>query len=100
MHDLSMTQFLVDPNRIHDGNAQIQATIARLQQEITALQAQLLAMQDSWQGLASNSFQELFQRWKVTSDLVESQLGQLGQALAMAANQYSETESANQRLFL
>lgn len=95
-----MSQFFVDPNRIHDGNAQIQATISRLQMEITALQSQLLAMQDSWQGLASNSFQELFQRWKVTSDLVESQLGQLGQALAMAANQYSETEAANQRLFL
>jgi len=95
-----MNQFFVDPNRIHDGNAQIQLTISRLQQEITSLQSQLMAMQDSWQGLASNSFQELFQRWKVTSDLVETQLGQLGQALALAANQYSETEMANQRLFM
>jgi WXG100 family type VII secretion target len=59
-----------------------------------------MAMQDSWQGIASNSFQELFQRWKATSDLVETQLGQLGQALALAANQYSETEMANQRLFM
>ncbi len=95
-----MTQFFVDPNRIHDGNAQIQLTISRLQQEITSLQSQLMAMQDSWQGIASNSFQELFQRWKVTSDLVDTQLGQLGQALALAANQYSETEMANQRLFM
>ncbi len=95
-----MAQFFVDPNRIHDGNAQIQLTISRLQQEITSLQSQLMAMQDSWQGIASNSFQELFQRWKVTSDLVDTQLGQLGQALALAANQYSETEMANQRLFM
>lgn len=95
-----MTQFFVDPNRIHQGNSQIQATIARLQQEIAALHTQLTAMQDSWQGLAASSFQEVFQRWKVTSDLVENQLSLLGQALTLAANQYSETEFANQRLFM
>lgn len=95
-----MSHFLVDPNRIHQGNSQIQGTISRLQQEVSSLTAQLNAMQDSWQGLAANSFQELFQRWKVTSDLVETQLAQIGQTLSLAANQYTETEMANQRLFM
>jgi 6 kDa early secretory antigenic target len=95
-----MTHFSVDSEAVLAGNATIQATISRLQNEVSSLHSQLTALQDSWQGSASMSFQELILRWKATSDGVESQLGQIGQALAVAANQYAEIEQINQRLFL
>ena len=95
-----MAYFTVDSERILAGNTNIQSTITRLQQEVSTLHSQLISLQDSWQGVAATSFQELISRWKQTSDQVESQLGQIGQALAMAANQYSDIEQANQRLFL
>jgi WXG100 family type VII secretion target len=95
-----MTYFSVDSERVLAANGTIQATIARLQGEIQGLQGQLLSLNDTWQGQAAMSFQDLVQRWKVTSDSVEAQLGQIGHALAVAAGQYSEIEQANQRLFL
>ena len=95
-----MPQFTVDSERILAANANIQGTISRLQQEVTSLQTQLGGLSDSWQGAASVSFQELMVRWRTTSDQVEAQLGQIGQALSYAAQQYSDIEYANQRLFL
>jgi 6 kDa early secretory antigenic target len=95
-----MPQFTVDSERILAANATIQGTISRLQQEVTSLQSQLGGLSDSWQGAAALSFQELIVRWKATSDQVEAQLGQIGQALSYAAQQYSDIEYANQRLFL
>jgi WXG100 family type VII secretion target len=95
-----MPQFTVDSERILAANATIQGTISRLQQEVTSLQSQLAGLNDSWQGAAAISFQELMVRWRSTSDQVEMQLGQIGQALSFAAQQYSDIEYANQRLFL
>ena len=95
-----MPQFTVDSERILAANANIQGTISRLQQEVTSLQTQLGGLSDSWQGAAAVSFQELMVRWRTTSDQVEAQLGQIGQALSYAAQQYSDIEYANQRLFM
>ena len=95
-----MTFFSVDSERISAANSTIQATITRLKSEVNNLHGQLGALQDSWQGVAATSFQELLGRWRVSSDSVEQSLGQIGQALAMAASQYQEIEQANQRLFI
>lgn len=95
-----MPQFSVDSERVLAANTMIQSTIVRLQQEVETLHSQLIALQDSWQGQAATSFQELVIRWRTTSDAVDAQLGELGAALAFAATQYAEIESSNQRLFL
>jgi 6 kDa early secretory antigenic target len=95
-----MTFFSVDSERILAANGTIQSTIGRLQQEVATMHSQLAGLQDSWQGSAANSFQELVLRWKTASDSLEASLGQIGTALSIAAGQYSEIESANQRLFL
>ena len=95
-----MPQFSVDSERVMAANGTIQATIGRLKSEVDTLHTQLIALQDSWQGQASTSFQELVVRWRTTSDSVDAQLAELGSALAYAAQQDSEIEQANQRLFL
>jgi WXG100 family type VII secretion target len=93
-------QFSVDSDRVSQANATIQATIGRLQQEVITLHGQLVALNGSWQGVAASAFQELVQRWRQTSDALDAQLGELGQALELAAAQYRDIEAANQRLFL
>jgi early secretory antigenic target protein ESAT-6 len=95
-----MTQFTVDSEQVWAANAAVQSTITRINQEVDLLHSQLVGLQSTWTGLASNSFQELAAHWRATSAVVETQLGALGNALATAANQYVEIELANQRLFL
>ncbi len=95
-----MTHFSVDSDQVSLANQNIQSTIARVASEHDTLHSQLAALQNSWTGVASSSFQELAMRWRQTSSAVETQLAEIGQALQQAANLYSEIELANQRLFL
>ena len=95
-----MTYFSVDSDQVMAANLSIQNTISRLSQEADSLLAQLQNLQGTWNGVAANSFQELVVRWRTTAATVDAQLGDLGTALALAANQYAEIEQTNQRLFL
>jgi WXG100 family type VII secretion target len=95
-----MTYFSVDSDQVLAANLSIQNTISRLSQEADSLLAQLQNLQGTWNGIAANSFQELVIRWRATAATVDAQLGELGTALAVAANQYAEIEQTNQRLFL
>lgn len=95
-----MTHFSVDSEQVLAANANIQTTIGKLSAEADSLLAQLQALQGSWTGVAANSFQDLVIRWRATATTVDSQLGELGAALGVAAAQYAEIEYANQRLFL
>lgn len=98
--DFRMTYFSVDSEQVLAANANIQATISRVAQEVELLHSQLQSLQSSWTGLAANSFQDLVTRWRVTASAVDAQLSDIGKALSFAATQYSEIELANQRLFL
>ena len=95
-----MTNFSVDSEQVMAANVAIQNTISRLTHESDNLHAQLQNLQSSWTGMAATSFQELAIRWRATAAQVDGQLGELGNALSIAAAQYSEIEYANQRLFL
>lgn len=95
-----MTYFSVDSDQVLAANLSIQNTISRLSQEADSLLVQLQNLQGTWSGVAANSFQELVVRWRATAATVDAQLGELGTALAVAANQYAEIEQTNQRLFL
>jgi WXG100 family type VII secretion target len=95
-----MTIFRVDSEQVLAANLNIQVTIGKLQSEVESLYAQLQSLEGSWQGAAATSFQELVKRWRLTANNVEAQLGEVGQALALAAQQYSDIEQANLRLFL
>lgn len=95
-----MTIFRVDSEQVLAANGNIQSTIGKLQSEVALLHSQLQGLEGSWQGAAATSFQELVKRWRITATTVEQQLGEIGRALSMAANQYNEIEQANLRLFL
>jgi WXG100 family type VII secretion target len=95
-----MSTFRVDSEQVLAANSTIQATIGKLQSEVELLHTQLQSLEGSWQGAAATSFQELVKRWRVTATGVETQLSEIGKALAFAASQYSEIETANTRLFL
>ena len=95
-----MTRILVDSEQVLATNTVVQATIEKLQTDVNTLHSQLVNLQSSWQGQAANSFQELASKWRTTAGLVQQLLGDIGQALALAAKQYSEIEAVNQRLFL
>jgi 6 kDa early secretory antigenic target len=95
-----MTRILVDSEEVLATNTVVQNTIEKLQSDVNTLHSQLITLQSSWQGQAANSFQELATKWRSTAGLVQQQLGEIGQALALAARQYSDIEAANQRLFL
>jgi WXG100 family type VII secretion target len=95
-----MAYFSVDSEQVSAANTHIQSTIGRLQQEISTLHSQLATLEGSWQGSAATSFRELILRWKTAADSLEQSLGQIGQALGIAAQQYADIEAANQRLFL
>ncbi|MEI6590775.1 MAG: WXG100 family type VII secretion target [Actinomycetes bacterium] len=94
-----MTQFQVDSELVLVANSQVQATIGKLQNEIEMLHSQLTSLQDSWRGVAAESFQQLALRWRTTATAVEHQLAEIGVALSTAATHYAEAEFANQRLF-
>ena len=94
-----MTQFQVDSELVLVANSQVQSTISKLQNDIETLHSQLSSLQDSWRGVAAESFQQLALRWRTTATAVEHQLAEIGVALSTAATQYSEAEFANQRLF-
>ena len=94
-----MAQFQVDSEQISAANLNIQNTITKLQTEVDALHAQLTSLQTSWTGMASSGFQDMLGRWRATAGAVDAQLNEIGAALATAARQYSEIETANLRLF-
>lgn len=95
-----MAQFQVDSEQVLAANATIQATIGRLQTEVTNLHTQLQGLSSSWRGVAADGFQDLAMRWRNTAATVDAQLADLGQVLSFAAQQYEEIEQANARLFL
>ncbi|MFM7013942.1 MAG: WXG100 family type VII secretion target [Actinomycetota bacterium] len=95
-----MAQFQVDSDQVIAANAQITATITRLQSEVQNLHNQLQSLQGSWRGAAAESFQALANRWRTTAGAVDAQLAEIGTALALAGAQYRDIEYANQRLFL
>jgi WXG100 family type VII secretion target len=95
-----MTRILVDSEQVLATNVVVQNTIQKLETDVDTLHSQLVTLQSSWQGQAANSFQELAGKWRTTAGLVQQQLAEIGQALALAAKQYAEIEAINQRLFL
>jgi WXG100 family type VII secretion target len=95
-----MTRYQVDSDAVAAATGSVRASIGRLQGEVSGLHGQLVALQGSWTGQASGSFQGVVTDWKATQARVEESLALIGHALDTAGRQYAEVEAQNARLFL
>ncbi len=95
-----MTQYSVDSEAVLGTSAAAQATVGRVQAEVSTLLGQLVSLEGSWTGAAASAFQAAVADWKATQQRVEENLVALTAALGHAAQQYAEIEQVNARLFL
>ena len=95
-----MTRYQVDSEAVLGTSSAAQATIGRVQAEVSTLLGQLVSLEGSWTGAASSAFQAAVADWKATQQRVEEHLVALAGALGHAGQQYAEIESVNARLFL
>lgn len=77
----------------------VEATLGRIQTDVSSMESQLRQLQESWKGSASAAFQDVLTQWRSTQVQVEQSLASVRQAMASASSQYEETESANTRMF-
>lgn len=77
----------------------VEATLGRIQTDVSSMESQLRQLQESWKGSAATAFQDVLTQWRSTQAQVEQSLASVRQAMAAASTQYEETESANTRMF-
>ena len=90
----------------HVDSDQVAAAAARaahsgeaIRAEVSALVANLQALEGSWQGSASTAFAGVLAQWRGAQAQVEAALASLGQALGAAASGYADAEAAAARMF-
>jgi len=88
-----------DSDAMAQASATIRSTIGAIESDVNGLLHQLMALQSSWTGSASDAFQALIQEWRRTQRQVEESLENINRALAMAGEGYRETERSNADLF-
>ncbi len=94
-----MSVFTVDTEAVHAAHGAARATMERLQSESAALTAQLMQLQSSWVGTASNAFQSCAEQWRGAQLHVEQALESIGTALGSAATQYADADQYSASLF-
>ena len=94
-----MTTYQVDSEAVISATGTVRGSIERIRGEVAALRGHLTDLQGSWSGQAASAFQGVVDEWHGTQLRVEESLGSINQALAMAGQQYADTEAANARMF-
>ncbi|MDC4232223.1 WXG100 family type VII secretion target [Actinomyces sp. B33] len=94
-----MAMYMVDSDQVAVVAARTAATADRIRVEVQAMLAELLALQGSWTGAASLSFQECVSQWRATQVQVETALEAIGSQMGLAANAYAEAEARSVSLF-
>jgi WXG100 family type VII secretion target len=94
-----MTRYSVDSEAVIHAAHQARSTIARLQGEVSSLNAQLHSLGASWSGPAASAFHVVHDNWRMTQVRVEESLHTITEALNHAGLHYQEMEISNTRLF-
>lgn len=94
-----MTRYSVDSEAVIHAAHQARSTIARLQGEVSSLNAQLHSLGASWSGPAASAFLAVHDNWRVTQLRVKESLQSIMEALNHAGRHYQEMEISNTRLF-
>ncbi len=94
-----MTRFEVDSSEVHAAAARARHSCGVIHGEVAGMMTQLLDLQSTWSGTATQSFAAVAQEWRSTQHVVEQSLAQITAALALAAQTYAEAESSAHGLF-
>jgi WXG100 family type VII secretion target len=94
-----MPIFSVDSESLLAQSAAVRATGDRIHSDVHAMLAQLLQLQQVWQGGAASGFQSVVDQWRGAQQTIEESLASIGQALSVAGTQYAETEQATASMF-
>lgn len=94
-----MPAYHVDSEQVAASASLVAASAENLRGEVAQMMANLLALQDSWGGIAQASFAECAATWRQTQAQVEAALDDIATRLGSAAATYSEAEAASAALF-
>ena len=92
-------QFQADSDAVAAAGAQTRACAEEVSAQVSAMMANLTALQESWTGAASGAFAALAAQWRATQATVEDNLRQIGLQLDTASANYAEAESNAAALF-
>lgn len=94
-----MPVYHVDSEQVAASAALVAASAESIRGEVAQMMANLLALQDSWGGVAQSSFAECAATWRATQAQVEAALEDIAARLGSAATVYSDAEAASTALF-
>ena len=93
------SQFTVDTARIEAASGDIQRISGEVDAQVAAMMSRLTALQDAWQGSASQRFQGVVAEWRATQTRVRESLDHISRALQQAGTQYAQAEQQNTAMF-
>jgi len=96
---MSSDGVLVTFQAIANGQADVNSTVAAINQEMDDLKAYLAPMISTWGGAASDQYQALQQQWDTAATDLNAVLAQIGQALGTAHDNYVQTETSNSNVW-
>ena len=94
-----MNRYEVDASQVSAASAAAGKTAAAVRGEVAAMLRHLNELSNSWRGTAANQFAGLIADWSTVQTKVEQSLDQITQALANAAQAYSDAEAHAANLF-
>lgn len=90
-----MGGFKVTPEYIASAAASCQSTAQEIEEQLGALKNYIIQMEDWWQGIASNTFQEMMTQYNTYSAMLQNALTDIGQGLQGNYVNYTAEEQAN-----
>jgi len=90
---------LVTFSAISDGQADVNTTVAAIDQEMSDLRSFVANIYSTWGGAAAQQYQALQQQWDTAAADLNAVLQRIGQALGTAHDNYVQTETANSNVW-
>ncbi len=88
-----MAAIKVTSEQLQSVSSQLQSGSEDVSQRLASMESQVRALVDAdWQGAASDSFRDLYEKWHRGARDVKEALDGISQMLAAAARTYQETE--------
>ncbi len=88
-----MAAIKVTSEQLHSVSSQLQSGSEDVSQRLASMESQVRALVDAdWQGAASDSFRDLYEKWHRGARDVKEALDGISAMLAGAARTYQETE--------